>query len=293
MKYVYDYKTNERYRDSFNRLALQIFGIQFDEWYRKGLWDERYICHSFLYEDEIVANVSISKMGLVVNGLKKSAIQIGTVMTHPECRGRGLSASLMNRVLEHYEQDCDFFFLFANKSVLDLYPKFGFNTAAESQFSLDIKDMPRGMGSNSLLRKLSIEEEEDLSLIERKLRTRRTVSRRFGVENDRGIFMFHALNMFRDCLYYSESSQAIIVCKHEGKTLHLYDVISSENVDFTGLLIEIGGNDTTNVQFYFTPDIFTCDAKAEPLDQNEDQLFVKSASIVIPLEFRFPLIAHA
>lgn len=52
-------------------------------------------------------------------------------MTDPDYRGRGLSRWLIDRVLEDFEQQVDFIFLYANDSVLDFYPKLGFKRAPE------------------------------------------------------------------------------------------------------------------------------------------------------------------
>jgi predicted GNAT family N-acyltransferase len=56
----------------------------------------------------------------------RTLTQIGTVMTDPEYRGKGLAAELMNRVIGQYENESEAFYLFANDTVLDFYPRFGF-----------------------------------------------------------------------------------------------------------------------------------------------------------------------
>jgi GNAT superfamily N-acetyltransferase len=288
---IYDYKDNKVYRDSFNRLATLVFGIDFEEWYQKGFWDDRYICHSFLRDNEVIANVSVSKMDLVINGLNRKAIQIGTVMTHPEFRGEGLSGLLMRRVLDIYEHDCDIFFLFANSSVINYYPKFGFTALPESHFTL--KFHPISI-VDTTLRKLNCSKEDDLELIKRMVLSRRPISEHFGVSNNLGIFMFYALNVFPEFLYYSEVDEAIIVFQNEGQTLHLYDVVSQCDINFKGLLSRITNESTENIHFYFTPDQFTEQAQYEPIDKNEDILFVKSSCVFNKnLAFRAPKIAHA
>lgn len=159
----YDYKNHDEYRASFNRLSKLVFGIDFEAWYQKGAWGDRYICHSIVADDQIIANVSVSKMDLVINGESKSAIQIGTVMTHPEYRGKGLSRQLMEYVLETYEGTCDLLFLFANSTVLEYYPKFGFTALPEHQFYLNIAVQPEG--EPILLEKLDVLKEEHWDLI--------------------------------------------------------------------------------------------------------------------------------
>ncbi|UVI29193.1 GNAT family N-acetyltransferase [Paenibacillus spongiae] len=158
MIHSYDFKDQDEYRSSFNQLAQLVFGIDFEAWYRKGCWDDRYIGHSIVSGDQIIANVSVSKMDLTVNGAARRAIQIGTVMTHPDHRGKGLANQLMKYVLETYESACDLLFLFGNSSVLDFYPKFGFTAVPEFEFYMDIAVHS---GNGSLMRKLDVSQEED------------------------------------------------------------------------------------------------------------------------------------
>jgi GNAT superfamily N-acetyltransferase len=291
LTFICDYKDNNEYRKSFNQLSALVFGLDFEEWYQKGFWNDRYICHSILKDNKVVANVSVSKMDLIINGLNKKAIQIGTVMTLPQYRGRGLSRWLMRHVLGMYESDCDIFFLFANKSVLEYYPKFGFSAVSESRFTVKLEPISI---MEACLRKLNCSQEDDLELIKRMVRSRRPVSERFGAKNSLGIFMFYALNVFPECLYYSPEDDAVVVFRHKGQTLHLYDVVSQGDVHFDGLISRIANEDTQNVRFYFTPDRFTEHAMYEPMDNEEDILFVKPGDILNNMAaFSAPKLVHA
>ena len=82
-EFIKDYKTNDQYRLSFNNLAMETFGIDFETWYQQGHWNENYICYSYLKEDRVISNVSLNTMELMLDGKKQKAIQIGTVMTDP------------------------------------------------------------------------------------------------------------------------------------------------------------------------------------------------------------------
>lgn len=291
IKLISDYKENKGYRDRFNELAHLVFGINFEEWYQIGCWDDRYICYSFLKEDKIIANVSISKMDLVIDGLVKKAIQIGTVMTHPELRGRGLSRLLMKHVLDMYEHKCDIIFLFANNSVTDFYPKFGFTAIPESRFTQKIDAIQT---IDSPLRKLNCSVKEDLDCINRLLLARKPISERFGMGNNQGIFMFYALYVFPESIYYSPEDEAIVVFQQDGDTLNLYDVVSQVGVNLIDLLSRIANENTENIHFHFTPDQFTCTAQDVLFDEYEDRLFVKANFTINKNEvFCVPLLAHA
>ena len=65
-------------------------------------------------------------MDFKVFGEEKQYIQLGTVMTHPDYRKKGLSRVLTNKAIADYREKCDLIYLFANSSVLNFYPKFGF-----------------------------------------------------------------------------------------------------------------------------------------------------------------------
>ncbi|MBF2595421.1 GNAT family N-acetyltransferase, partial [Listeria welshimeri] len=81
---ISDYKDNELYRKTFNDLAESTFDINFEEWYKHGFWNDKYVCYSYLDKNKVIANVSINKMDLIYQGNDYRALHIGTVMTHPD-----------------------------------------------------------------------------------------------------------------------------------------------------------------------------------------------------------------
>lgn len=290
---IYDYKDNNEYRASFNRLMELVYGINFEQWYEKGCWDDHYICHSMVHNNEVIANISVGKMDLIINGVNRKAIQIGTVMTHPDYRGKGLSKQLMNEVLAKYELDCDFFLLFANSSVLDFYPKFGFSRLAESQFKLKW-DRGRTAIVKTSLRKLSPSNHEDFEFIKERVSSRIPISERFGSQNDQWLVTFYAINVFPEHIYYSKEDDAIIVYGHEGETLHLYDVVSRRKIDFNRLITSIANEHTETIRFHFTPDPTIEGVRAERIDETDDVLFVKpNFDLGDGILFCVPKLAHA
>ena len=69
-KYLYKskYRDDDSLRKSFNRLANNIFDIDFERWYQEGYWGDGYIPYSLIDDNEVVANVSASIMGLILKG---------------------------------------------------------------------------------------------------------------------------------------------------------------------------------------------------------------------------------
>ena len=92
--------------------------------------------------DRVIANVSVNRMDMLWRGQAKQYIQIGTVMTDEAYRGKGLSKFLIETVLHDWKDRCDAIYLFANRTVLDFYPKFGFVKAVEHQQSFSLAPQP-------------------------------------------------------------------------------------------------------------------------------------------------------
>ena len=216
------------------------------------------------------------------------ALQIGTVMTHPDYRGRGLGASLMTTVLAEHEGDYDFVYLFGDASALSFYPKFGFTKLEESQFSLVVNP---GKVNSGPLRKLDLNSSTDRSLFERVTTARAAVSQTLGVVNDQHLLLFYGLLALPNNLYYLDDQDALVIYRVKENTLHLFDVISPQAVSLEAVLERILTAEVTLVRFHFTPDLENWDVLCEPM-QTDDALFVKPA-ITVTKPFTFPYTSHA
>ena len=289
LKLISDYKHNEQHRLSFNQLAQEVFGINFEPWYKQGGWNDRYICYSYIDADKVVANVSINKMDLVWEGQAMRALQIGTVMTHPDYRGKGLAASLMNTVLAEHESHYDFGYLFGDASAVGFYRKLGFSEIQESQFSLKVKPSTSVSGP---LRRLDLDTSTDRSLFEHLTGTRVPISQTLGAVNDQHLLLFYCLLAFPNNLYYLEDTDALVIYRVKESTLHLYDIIAAHAVSLELVLERILTPEVTLVRFHFTPELENGEILCEPM-RTEDALFVKPAIALVTKPFTFPYTSHA
>lgn len=290
LKYIKDYKNDDNFRKSFNELATIVFGINFEGWYQKGFWNDRYIPFSYIYGDKVVANVSVNVLDLVINGEKKKALQIGTVMTHRDYRKRGLSASLINKVLDEYENKCDFMYLFANQTVLDFYPKFGFKSVNEYQYSMKYS---LSKLDNTGIRKLNCNNAEDLNFIYDFASERVPVSKIFGTDNTQGILMFYCMNVFNNDVFYLEREDVIVIYKKENKQVDIFDIISKKGIDIDNILSKIIDVDINKIVFHYTPDYKGINTESNIFNGSE-VLFVKeNGTNHFPLEIKHPLISQA
>lgn len=286
---ISDYKDNELYRKTFNDLAESTFDINFEEWYKHGFWNDKYVCYSYLDKNKVIANVSINKMDLIYQGNDYRALQIGTVMTHPDYRNQGLAQELINHVISKYEQDYDFFYLFANDTVLDFYPKFGFERVQESSFTVDATSLKK---RNYKIKKLNPDDELDFQLISRIVSNRVPLSSILDVKNSEDLLMFYLLIALRDAIYYIEELDAIVLYEQEEEDLYVLDIISTKKLDIVEVLGFLANKKIETIHVSFTPE------KNKYIDaayiiETEDMLFMRPNLFTADPYFLFPATSHA
>ncbi|EAE1236821.1 GNAT family N-acetyltransferase, partial [Listeria monocytogenes] len=282
-------KDNKMYRDSFNKLAESTFDINFEEWFRSGFWNDKYVCYSYIDNNEVISNVSINKMNLIYQGENYSALQIGTVMTHPNYRGQGLAKNLLNHVIAKYEDQYDFLYLFANDTVLDFYPKFGFERIEESSFTVDACNLKK---KASKLKKLNPDNKTDFQLISRIVSERAPLSNILDVKESEDLLMFYVLIALKNELYYLEELDVIVLMEQEGTDLYVLDILSTKKLDVVEVLSYLSTKKIETIHLLFTPE------KSKYIDaayiiETEDMLFVRPNVLTSENYFLFPATSHA
>lgn len=242
------FKHNDQLRKSFNELTQKIYGFDFEDWYQRGYWGEFYKPYSLLDGYKIVANVSVSIMDCMVLGQPKIYIQIGTVMTDPEYRNNGLSRCLVEKIIEEWKNNCDMFFLFANDSVVNFYPKFGFTTANEYQHSKAVEI------DNEVIiaEKLNMSLESNVKLVEEKV-SKAILMSKLTTLNNLSLIMFYCTSFMSDSVYYIKEHDAIVIAETQGTTLHLMDVFATSELDLDTVIDSTATKDIKRVVLGFTP----------------------------------------
>lgn len=115
-------RENNPLRKSFIDLAVKTFDLSFEEWYQQGYWTDAYIPYAFVERNKVIANASANIIDLRWQGEPRRYIQIGTVMTEPDHRNKGLAGQLIHHILQDWQQEADAFFLFANPTTVDFTP---------------------------------------------------------------------------------------------------------------------------------------------------------------------------
>lgn len=272
-----------RIREGLNQLAEQTFGIRLED------WGEDYRPYILFDGERAAANVSVNRMDFRLHGRERRYIQLGTVMTHPDYRGRGLSRWLMERVLREWGGRCDALYLFANDSVLDFYPRFGFRKEEEVRFS---REMAPGPGR---VRRLNPDNPEDWQLVRRCFRRGNPFSA-LELREGNTLLAFYCRwpeAPYRQRLYYLEERDAVAVADCQGETLELLEVFGGKG-ELLPLAECLAAPETRTVVLGFAPE--TAEGwKQAPLREEDTTLFVWNGggASFMGEALRFPALSHA
>lgn len=297
--YIYstEVRDNDVQRASFNQLVRNTFGFDFTEWYRAGYWGEMYIPHVLLDGNQVVSNVSVNIMHFEVCGIQKNYIQLGTVMTDSRYCGRGLNRYIMENILEEYAGRADGIYLFANDTVLDYYPKFGFVPAKEYEYFMVCGDMDNiepyiiektDMSQNQQYRRF-------YSAIESYHYNTGFLNQNDGMYMDKniGLYYFWMSAGFGDCVYYISESNVYIAASIEGEVLYIHQVFGKEHIEIKRLAKSFGGR-VKEVVTGYTP---ACKEEFQAREHKEEDctLFIMGEDLqqMEKEKMMFPVFSHA
>lgn len=314
IQFVKGYQENLALRTSFNELAEKTFGLNFEAWYRAGFWGGDYIPFSAVEGSRVIANVSVNHMRFLKDGQPRFYLQLGTVMTDEEYRGRGLSRRLMEWIFKEYKGRADGIYLFANDSVLDFYPRFGFQVAKEYQYykrySGSAKDAmteavksPDGKGTGnrsftmagfqSNIRKVCLEFPEDWKAFAKKIQDYHTQGT-FTLDN-LGLLMFYASGPFKDSIYYIEELDVYAIAEIERDALILYDIYGKQETDPEEVAFYLNGDGRLKeLVLGFTPKD-TEGYQCREYKEEDTTVFVRGQELESPAGEKkmFPLLSYA
>lgn len=233
---VSNYVNNKRMFSMLDKLAEETFGITLQKWKEDGLLGDNYVPYSYVSDGKVLANVSANLYHMRIRGKEYPVIQIGTVMTDPSVRGRGLSGRLMRYVISLYEKESFLMFLFANENVMEFYPRFGFYGVHQRRYIYRAEDLRTSESRESDFRSLSWRNEKDRALILSIAGNRIPVSDQFGLTGSvspRTIAL--SSEDMEGSIFYSENLDVICcMTKQEDRLLiqDLFPRVDPKNVGY-------------------------------------------------------------
>ena len=282
---IFGYQKNDSLRASFNKLAEKTFGLNFENWYQSGYWNDKYIPYSIVSNGNILANVSVNIINCSIKGSEKHYIQLGTVMTDDAYRNQGFSRRLMEKIFSDY-QNIDGIFLFANDEVLNFYPKFGFKQADEYRYRTTLNT-----DSKSSVTHIPMNNKKDFTEF---LKIKKShVSRSPVITDTDDLLMFYLTQFMQECVYKVNNMDVYVIAEQDGDSLTVFDILSNDAVDPVEIC-KCFGREIKNVNFAFIPEN---SAKLEKYLYKEDDttFFVLGETITndLPDILSFPALVHA
>lgn len=283
MEYVFCDRVHDvpELRDSFNALTRKVFGFDFAAWDAEGLWTERYCPHALVLDGRVVANVSVNRLRFQTFGREIALCQLGTVMTDPDFRGRGLAGRLMREVLSRLPEDV---YLFANDSVLDFYPRFGFRKGTERQCVRAVEP-----AKAQAARPFDPMRPENRARLEAVLSLPRPGEAMSLLDNPQ-LYLFYLLGPMSRCLYELPERAGLAVAEREGDVLTLHALLSDRSPEwaagcFAGVRV---------LRLGYTPADaagFACEAYQE----EDTTLFYRGRAVeeLLSRGAMFPTLSHA
>ncbi len=242
--YQTDYRADPAKCHRLAALALRVFDLDLTTWQE----NDRYVPHSLFDGDILVSNASASRQDYLIDGRLWRTLQLGTVMTDPAYRGQGCAARLIANVLDLWENRVDFVFLYANESVLDFYPRFGFVPAMQYQTVVSLPGGSRGEG-----RKINLSIPEDLALVRRLAGGSLPSSPSCRLTDGQALLRFYLEGAFADALWYLPDRDLLAVLEPDEGACLVYDLFTPHSYSLGEILPRIAPSGCRTIRLGFTP----------------------------------------
>jgi hypothetical protein len=226
------------------------------------------------------------RMDVLLHDRCMRAWQLGAVGTLPSHRGRGLQRQLLPRLLEHTPAQ-ELVFLFANHSVIDFYPRFGFQRVRQKLFRADCSVAPQG----AALRTLELANADDRTLVLRIAAAAEPVTTLFGARGYGGTILWYWANLHRRALRHAPDHDAVLIVEQDGELLRVYDVLCAAQIDLAAYLPRLITRPFKQLEFGFTPTRYWSSAVAGA-DHTDSPLFVRGPHRLPEQPFKFPMLAQ-
>lgn len=285
--YLVGYQKDPKKRDALNILVKKIFGISFEAWFQAGYWNEKYIPYTVFDGDKAIANISVNIMDFNTFGGQKRFIQIGTVLTDPEYRNQNLSKFLMEKVVDEWKDKCDFIYLYANKTVLEMYPKYDFRKVKEYEY---FKSICGEISENS--QKLNMEEQSNRDMLYDYAKNS-AIFAKVSMKENADLVMFYCTSFLKDNIYYIHSLDVIAVATFRDNQLHLWDVFGKIRIELDPIISALLKPNVDQVILGFTP--LDCSSYQVREVLGDDTLFIQQGktNLFDENKIMFPLLSHA
>lgn len=271
----------------FDFIELIFGGRTFFAWGARGGWADGYEVSAMVVDYQIVSTVGRMSMRYVINGEARNGFQLGAVATRPDHRNRGLARLLMKRVLSELDAPDQPVILFANSSVLDFYPRFGFRRLAQTRFVGYVDLRPQG----KLAPSLDLARPIDRAWLADHCAKASAIGESFAARDYYPALLFHLTRRPR-MVFRLDSFGAVVVIRQEGERLLIEDLLATRPFSLSDVLPHVCAQPVRTIEFGFNPEAWWPDAESQAMDDLESPLFVRGAAADVKEPLRFPDLAQ-
>lgn len=270
------------YSKALDKLTEEIFSINFKKFYDQGYFNNQIHFYSLMFEDIAVAHVTATEQTVSIKNGKEydkyQLLQIGTVCTAPKFRGLGLSKWLLNKVINKWQEKCDAIYLYANDSVLNYYPKFGFCKIDEHIVQRSI--LNERLPIENTFRKIETSSETDLNLL-KEIMLSCVPMHKLHYLNSLNLNMLYldTLQLFAGKVYYSSTHQTVVILEErEEDELVVADLFTiNPCLNIKSVLLELCHEGYKSIKLIFTPEDCS-EWEIIPFKEDDSTLMVYGAS---------------
>jgi predicted N-acetyltransferase YhbS len=282
--------SDRAWHDRFSEFDASVFkdgGGTFSAWGARGGWVEGYDVLAMVVDDRIVGTVGRTSMRYAINGVERNGYQLGAVATHVAHRNRGLARRLMDKVLGELDAPDQPVVLFANSSVLDFYPRFGFRRLAQAGFTGHADVRP----ADTLAPGLDLAKPTDRAWLADHCAKASAIGRRFAARDYYSAMLFHLTRQPR-MVFRLDLFGAVVIVRQDGDRLLIEDLLAIRPFRLADALPHVCALPVRTLEFGFHPEAWWPEAESRALDDDDSPLFVRGAAAELEAPIRFPDLAQ-
>jgi hypothetical protein len=193
----------------------------------------------------------------------------------------------MSKVLGELDTPDQPVILFANSSVLDFYPRFGFRRLAQSGFIGHVDVHPAG----TLAPSLDLARPADRAWLADHCAQSGAIGQRFAARDYYPTMLFHLMRQSQS-VFRLDSFGAVMIVQQHGDRLLIEDLLATRPFSLTEALPHVCTQPVRTLEFGFHPEAWWPNAERQALDDAGSPLFARGAAVAVKEPIRFPDLAH-
>lgn len=242
-------------------------------------WDK--VSIPFIVENNgiIIAHLGIIPLDIMLNQQQRHVAAVHGICVKEEFRGKGLFKQLMREALHYIKHHFDSALLFTDQPTL--YNPYDFTVLPEYDFRINLHSSGN---KASDLRSLSLDNRDDLRLIQHLLSSRLPVSNQMGIINETTIFI---LDNLHKKIFFSKHLNALFLYEVIDSTLYIRDIVSPSEHELNDIIAEIPES-FDGIVLQFCPDKFSQHLNTPALAKPECSIMVLGNFKFDGKFFRYP-----